>query len=174
MEAYNLTIRRQCPATRDSGRPCKTPAGRGEERSTTLTGSFACLKSVEGSRLNIAYEASQFLTNFIPHPAKDDQACRLITLYSRRVLEAPVNSLGPSGEDGTALIGVVAYGDHVIELLPQKFIHRLRTVAGNINPDLPHRLNRLRRYAARCLRPSGFGRNSRYKESILVSSSEVL
>ena len=60
---------------------------------------------------------------FIPHPAKDGHARHLIALYFRRVLKAPVNPPGSSGEDRTALPGVVTYGDHVVELLPGKFIH---------------------------------------------------
>jgi len=53
----------------------------------------------------------KLLADFIPHSVQDGQARRrLIALYRSWVLEAPVNSLGSSGEDRTVLIGVVADG----------------------------------------------------------------
>ena len=39
-----------------------------------------------------------------------------------RVGERPVVALGLAGEDGTGLVGVVAYGDHGLDFAIQEFV----------------------------------------------------
>src|SRR5262249_35279868 len=67
----------------------------------------------------------------------------------RRVLKALMNAYGLSRKNRAGFFRVVADGDDVIEFLPGEFVHRLRPVAGNIDPDLTHCLNRLRPHGAR-------------------------
>jgi ribosomal protein S13 len=43
---------------------------------------------------------------------------------------------------------VIANRDHVIKLLIQKFIDGLRSMLGDVDPNLTHRIDRLRPYKA--------------------------
>src|SRR5262249_37913725 len=67
----------------------------------------------------------------------------------RRVLKASVDTFSLSGKHQAGLFRVVADRDHGVEFPPDELIHRFRPVAGNINADLPHYLNRLWPDAAR-------------------------
>ena len=57
-------------------------------------------------------------------------------------------------KDGTALVRVIADGDHVVEALTVEFPNVLGAVAGKVDPKLRHHRDRLRAHDAR-LRPCG-------------------
>lgn len=44
-------------------------------------------------------------------------------LYGRRVLKAPVKALGRGRKHRTTFFGMVTHGDHIIEILPGKFLN---------------------------------------------------
>ena len=50
-------------------------------------------------------------------------------LNGSRIFKAPVNALGGGGENRATLLGVVANGDDIIEMLPGEFLNRLRAAA---------------------------------------------
>jgi hypothetical protein len=52
-----------------------------------------------------------------------------------------MKSLGVAGEDGTFLIGFIAYRYHNVELFVTKEIERFGLVCGDIDPTLAHGLN---------------------------------
>jgi hypothetical protein len=70
-----------------------------------------------------------------------------------RIVDAPVNPCDAAGENGTALVGVIANRNHAIKLLIQKLIDGLRSMLRDIDPNLTHRLDGLRAHKA--------GRNAR-------------
>jgi hypothetical protein len=61
-----------------------------------------------------------------------------------RVIEAPVRSIRRAEEYGTGFPSVVANGNHIIEVLPVKFLDGLGAMPGNIDACLSHRGNGFR------------------------------
>ena len=47
------------------------------------------------------------------------------------------------GEEGTGLLGPVAHGDYIIEMLTDQQLHPLRLVMSDVNADLSHDGNRV-------------------------------
>ena len=60
----------------------------------------------------------------------------------RRVFEAVMKALSFAGKDRANFIRVFADGDDEIEFLSDKFVYVFRAMAGNINADFVHCLNR--------------------------------
>src|SRR5690348_1588306 len=56
--------------------------------------------------------------------------------------------LVPGRKYGTALCGVVANGNHIIERLPRELIHGLGAVARNVHAEFPHYRDCFRPYMA--------------------------
>ena len=57
------------------------------------------------------------------------------------IREAHVHDLGVPGKDGTLLLGLVADGDHQVELLPGQIVHGFGAVMTDIDPQFTHDLN---------------------------------
>ncbi len=61
-----------------------------------------------------------------------------------RIVKAPMVPVYLTGEYWTGLVGISANGDDGFDFLGQKFIHVLRAMSRNVDPDFPHYLDRLR------------------------------
>src|SRR6478609_9311767 len=68
------------------------------------------------------------------------------------VFERPVMPVYLSGKDRTCLVGHSAHRDHCFDRRRDKLVHRLRTMARDIDPDLPHGPDRQGMNVARRLR----------------------
>src|ERR1022692_109867 len=90
-----------------------------------------------GLRLPGGRKPSQIVANLIPHSPERREPLLLIPLDSGRIVEAVMQPIRMSGIDRTALAGVVADGQHIVEALAGKLVHRFRAVARNIDPQLP-------------------------------------
>ena len=90
------------------------------------------------------------LTNLVTN-ATENRKPFFIASYAgrRRVLKASVDKFSLSGKHRADLFRVIADRNYSIEFLADEFIHRFRPVVRNINPDLPHYLNRLGPHTAR-------------------------
>src|SRR6266511_1371186 len=93
-------------------------------------------------------KAAEALAKFIPHSAKDSKACVLISFGRRRVLNAPMNERGLARKDRAALLGGGAAGNDIVEVLADKFLHRLRALPGSIHAQLTQKRDGFRAHAA--------------------------
>ncbi len=59
-------------------------------------------------------------------------------LYGGRIFKAPVNAFSASVENRATFLGVVAHSDDAVEVLPGEFLDRLRALARDVDPELPH------------------------------------
>lgn len=80
----------------------------------------------------------------VANPSKDRRDLILAACSFGGVVKTPVDPLGRAGEDRTRLVGVIADGNYVVELGIEEFVEAFRPVAGNVDPDLGHRRDRLR------------------------------
>ncbi len=60
-----------------------------------------------------------------------------------------MDPLRSGGKDRATLLGVVTNGNHIIEGLPHELVHRLRSLARNIDPDFAHGGDSFRAHVAR-------------------------
>src|SRR5262245_38902466 len=114
--------------------------------------------SIQSGPEGLAFNSGGLRRNKIFHPltnlvtnATENREPFFIASHTRRrrVLKALMNAPGLSREDRACFFRVVADRNHSIEVPPRELIYRFRPVAGNIDADLPHYLNRLRANAAR-------------------------
>src|SRR5205807_4133440 len=89
-----------------------------------------------------SHEFFKARANFVPYPAEDSQARGFVAFSGGGIVKAPVNPLGLAGKYRAAFLGAVAHGENVVKRLPAEFVRRLRAMTGDIDADLPHRLNR--------------------------------
>ena len=59
------------------------------------------------------------LADPVSHRPEDLQPLLLRAIHLRRILEGPVLPVGRTGEERTRLVGLVAYGDYMVERLPE-------------------------------------------------------
>ena len=91
--------------------------------------------------------------DFVAHPAEHRQLFLLAALGVGRVVESPMMAAELAGKDRAGLVGVAADRDHRLHVLLQKLVHVLAVVAGNVDPDLRHDLDRQRMDVAGGIRP---------------------
>ena len=91
--------------------------------------------------------------DFVAHPAENGQLLLFVARRMGRVLETPVMPVQLAREHRAGLIGIAADSDHSLHVLSEKFVHVLAVVAGNINADLGHGLDRQRMDITGGLRP---------------------
>src|SRR5207248_5765331 len=89
-------------------------------------------------------EISQICSDFVSHPAKRFEALLCRTTHVAGVLETVVYPVDVIWIDGASLPCVIAYRKHDIERLPGKFVHRFRTVPGDVDARFLHHLDRFR------------------------------
>lgn len=80
-------------------------------------------------------ESPQAGAYLITNPAEDGEPFGFIAGGDCWIIKAPVNHLCARGEDGTGCSRVITDGDHIVELLTGEFVHRLRAVCRDVNPD---------------------------------------
>jgi len=102
-----------------------------------------------GLLLPTHYGSLQVKPQLVSHAPEYCQAFFFRTWRRRRVFEIVMQLLCAAEEHRASLAGIVADGNHVIEWLSLKFIHILRAMPGNINPQLAHDGYRLRAHEAR-------------------------
>jgi hypothetical protein len=83
-------------------------------------------------------EALKVLAKLIANAPKSRQPILVGSLHSGGVIETPMDAQGVGGENGAALSGLVADGNHKVKRLPGELVHRFRPLAGDINPDFTH------------------------------------
>src|SRR5271157_2374325 len=96
----------------------------------------------------LIHEPAKERSELAAHPAEFRELLLFRALHSGGVIEAPMDALRGGGKDGATLLGVVADGNHVIEILPHELIHGFRPLARNIDPDFMHGGNGFRAHVA--------------------------
>ncbi len=102
-----------------------------------------------GWRTDAIDETAKCLCESIPNASKGRETCRFTAVNRCRVRKAPMYPLGVAGKNRTALVRVVANGDHVVEALSVELTKVLGPVAGNVDSELRHHCDRLRSNDAR-------------------------
>lgn len=74
---------------------------------------------------------------FVTSLTKSSQMC-LFRAGNYRIVNAPMNSLGGARKNRTTLIGMIADGDDVIEIIAQEFFKGLGSLVRNVDAKLAH------------------------------------
>src|SRR5689334_21751735 len=107
-------------------------------------GRFASCAEERLRLLRLIRKPSQLVSDLVAHFAKDSEPRVLIAFCLGWIFEAPVNAVRVHGKDGTLLVGVIADGDHVIKLLSDELVYRLRAMLRDVDPELAHYDDRFR------------------------------
>src|SRR5690349_14683223 len=89
------------------------------------------------------HERGELRADLVANAPERSQARLPVAFDGGRVLEAPVDALGRVGENRAALPRVVTDGDDVVESPARELVDRFRAVAGDVDSELLHRLDRL-------------------------------
>ena len=95
--------------------------------------------------LRKALEVGAYL---VTHVAESRHPLLLSPLDDDRICEVVMQAFRRTEKDGTALLRVVADGQHIIEVLTVEFFNVFRPVRGDIDADFFHDSNRLRPHDA--------------------------
>jgi hypothetical protein len=79
---------------------------------------------------------------FVAHPSKNSKNLFFTSRCFGRIVKASVVPFHHPGKYRTRSVGVSADCDHRVHLLIQEFLEVLRTVIGNVDPNLFHGADR--------------------------------
>src|SRR5256885_12321134 len=81
-------------------------------------------KAKPPSSINFLNKFADSLVQAVPSAPEGSE---LLVLASRNhgIVETPMQALCGAGKDGTSLVRVITYGDHVIEFIIEKLVRRL-------------------------------------------------
>ena len=100
--------------------------------------SYGQLTPSEFSSLSEAFP--HFLPDLVSHLPEYLLFFFLPSPDSGRIGKPHVQPACSPEKNRAALVRLIAQGDDIIETISGEFIHALRAMVGNINPDFPHRL----------------------------------